>query len=150
MDNNMRIQRFISEIAEDIFLNHKSTNEAFMIFTGEDMIDCIVENALAISRRAFKASDIKLLIVLDEEHEGEKGIVFTETKIHVWKGEGEERFEVAYDEIEDIDYGENCVIIVCHEKEYIIEVNGKNSDINYPRKLYNYIADVLEELEDEK
>lgn len=148
MDKNMRVQKFISAIAEELFLSHKSTNDTFLIMSGEDMIAPILDNALAICRRVFKASDVRMLVVLDEDHEGEKGIAFTEKKLYVWKGEDEERFDVAYDEIDNLDYGENCIMIACGEKNYSIEVDGDNPDINYPRKLYNFIADVLERLEE--
>ena len=39
-------------------------------------------------------------------------------------------------------------MIACGEKNYSIEVDGDDPDINYPRKLYNFIADVLERLEE--
>lgn len=149
MDKNMRVQKFIDFIAEELFLEHKSAYEPFLIMSRDDMIPSVLDNALAICRRAFKASDVRMLVVLDENHEGEKGIAFTEKKLYVWNGEDEERIEVTYGEVDNLDYGEDCIMIACGEKDYSIEVDGDDPDINYPRKLYNLVADELERIEDE-
>ena len=101
--------------------------------------------ATAVCRRRFKCQDIIVMDVLDEEEEGEAGIVFTEKGIYHWL-EGEEFVaEVPYDDIGAVGYcGDEIIITRMDDSPVFLFCGAGAEEEKYSRYMYNYICDILE------
>ena len=110
-----------------------------------------VNNAVAICRRSFTKDDIILFDILDEEEEGEEGIVFTEKAIYHWRDDETVIGEVPYEEITGVDY-EGDYVYLCTADDGTIELYcGEDAEEEkYTRYMYNFISDILDFLEKEE
>ena len=101
--------------------------------------------ATAVCKRRFKWQDMVVMVVLDEEEEGEAGIVFTEKGIYHWKEDEEFVGEILYEDIAAVGYQGDSVIITNHEDVPLILFCGEDAEEEkYSRYMYNYICDVVE------
>ncbi len=124
-----------------------------------DIGNCVLEGRLisrdlataatAICRRRFKAKDIVLMVLLDENEEGESGIVFTETGIYHWLEDEEFMGEILYMDIESVDYDEENVMITDGAGRTVEIFCGEDDDEeHYSRYMYNFIMDIKEGMEE--
>ena len=92
---------------------------------------------------SFFASDIILMNVLDDEQQGEIGIVLTEEGCFVWNEKF--LFNFNYKDIESVDYNDEDmeVYVKANNEDYTIELSG-DEDEHYPRKWYNLLLDIKE------
>lgn len=156
------MERMMKSIQEEEELEQRSPLASFIYNNGygeigncvlrkTELSKCQENNAIAICRRKFKKEEIILFDILDENEEGEEGIVFTETAIYQWCGDTVPVDEIPYDEIIKVDYEGDCVILWLSEDE-AVELNcGENAgEEKYTRYMYNFIADILEFLAKEE
>lgn len=107
--------------------------------------------AVSICRRRFKTSDLVLIDVLDEEEEGEAGIAFTEKGIYCWEEDESFVAEIRYDNIAEVDYDDENVIVTTVEGKNIELFCGEDeNDEKYSRYMYNFIMDIKEAYEEIK
>lgn len=110
-----------------------------------------VNNAIAICRRSFTKDDIILFDVLDEEEEGEEGIVFTEKAIYHWLDNETVVGEVPYEMITGVDYGGAHVTLWTTDDEAVDLYCGEDAEEEkYTRYMYNFISDILDFFEKEE
>lgn len=117
------------------------------VVAGSLLSKSLATTATSICRRRFKADDIILMILLDEEEEGEAGIAFTEMGIYCWEEEEEFLAEIMYDSIRDVDYDEESTIVYTMDGKEIELYCGEDTDEKYSRYLYNFIMDIKDALE---
>lgn len=104
--------------------------------------------AVSICRRRFKVSDIILLVILDEEQEGEAGIAFTQNGIYHWKGDEEYIGGVSYNHIRELDYDEENVMVTDKDGVILTLWCGEDTSEKYSRYMYNFIMDIKEYAEE--
>ena len=110
-----------------------------------------INTALAICRRSFTKDDIILFDILDEDGEGEEGIVFTETTIYHWHSNETVMEEVPYEIITDVDYDGDFVYLCTADGEAIDLYCGEDAgEEKYTRYMYNFISDILDFLAKEE
>ena len=107
----------------------------------------LATTAVSICRRRFKAEDLILLVLLDEEEEGEAGIAFTEIGIYYWREDEEFVAEIPYESIQAVDYDEENAIVTTADGKVIELFCGADEDEKYSRYMYNFIMDIKEALE---
>lgn len=142
-------------------LEEDCTLREFLLFNNRKEIGkCVLEAgkivrkheiaATSICRRKFNVEDIILLVIQDDEEEGEAGIAFTENGIYQWQEKEELVAEVMYDNIKSVDYDEESVIITTKDGKNVDLYCDDDCDEKYSRYMYNFIADIVEFLEKEK
>ena len=113
------------------------------VVLGGEVSDDVLLSAVSICRRRFKEEDIILMNVLDDEQQGEIGIVLTEEGCFVWNEKF--LFNFNYKDIESVDYNDEDmeVYVKANDEDYTIELSG-DEDEHYPRKWYNLLLDIKE------
>lgn len=113
------------------------------VVLGGEVPDDVLLSAVSICRRRFKEEDIILMNVLDDEQQGEIGIVLTEEGCFVWNEKF--LFNFNYKDIESVDYNDEDmeVYVKANDEDYTIELSG-DEDEHYPRKWYNLLLDIRE------
>ena len=119
------------------------------VLAGTSITRKLAITAVSVCRRRFKTEDIVLLVLLDEDEEGEAGIVFTEKGIYQWQEDEEFVAEVRYDAIQSVDYDEENVLITTKDGKNVDLYCGDDCDEKYSRYMYNFIADIVEFFEKE-
>ena len=115
------------------------------VLKGNRITQEIGNTATAICKRRCKWQDMIVLIVLDEEEEGEAGIVFTEKGIYHWLEGDEFVAEVTYEDIGAVGYQGNYIIITRQDDSPVELYCGEDAEEEkYSRYLYNYICDIVE------
>jgi hypothetical protein len=101
--------------------------------------------ATAICKRRFKWEEMVVMVVLDEDEEGEAGIVFTEKGIYHWMEDEEFVAEVLYEDIGAISYCKDEIIITKMDDSPVILFCGEDAEEEkYSRYMYNFICDVVD------
>ncbi len=80
--------------------------------TGKRIPPLLAKKASIICRRRFRPDEVLATVALDEEHEGEAGLVFTDHGIFAWESDDTFRFAVRYSDIVDTDYNGAGVTII--------------------------------------
>ena len=102
--------------------------------------------ATSVCRRTFKAKDIIILDILDEDGEGTAGIVFTENAIFSWNKADGKVVAVPYTDIEKIDFDDENVMIMAGEDEHRLYCGWSDDgeDERFSMYMYNFVSDIVE------
>lgn len=115
------------------------------VLKGARITQEIGNTATAVCKRRFKWQDMIVLITLDEDEEGEAGILFTEKGIYHWLENDEFVAEVLYDDIGAVGYQGDYIIITRQDDSSVELFCGEDAEEEkYSRYLYNYICDIVE------
>jgi len=107
--------------------------------------------ATSICKRRFRWQDIIWMVALDEEEEGEAGIVFTEKGIYHWLEEENFVEEVLYDDISSVEYIEKHVVLTLADGKTVeLLCDNGNGEEKYNRYMYNFVTDIVEFIKDGK
>ncbi len=128
---------------KELILNNDYQMIAEYVYANDDLTDDMALAAVSICRRRFKRNDIVLMIPLDEDVEGERGIVFTKDKLYCWEEDEEYKGEIAYDDIEDVTYTDDTITIIRKSGDEITIYCGIGF-IEHKRRMYNYLMDIKE------
>ncbi len=94
----------------DFILSHADTNLGPAIVNYNDQrMKSLSKKAATICRRRFRADDVLLLSLLDEDEEGDAGVAFTNDGIYHWEEEDNFIFGIKYRDIKYVDYDSNGV-----------------------------------------
>lgn len=111
------------------------------VYANDDLTDDMALAAVSICRRRFKRSDIVLMVALDKDVEGERGIVFTKDRLYCWEEDEDYRGDVAYIDIEDVTYDKESLTIVNKSGDEVYIYCGDEFE-DYNRRMYNYLMDI--------
>lgn len=115
------------------------------VLKGAQLSKELGNTATAICKRRFKWQDMIVMVALDDEGEGEAGIVFTEKGIYHWLEDEEFVAEVTYEDIGAVGYQGNYVIITRQDDSPVELFCGEDAEEEkYSRYMYNFICDIVE------
>jgi hypothetical protein len=144
---------FSSEKAADLgeigraILSSDYNRIGFCVSEGKRTDEDVLMAAVTLCRRRFKKKDIVLIDILDEEEEGEIGLVFTESACYYWN----ETFQFSFDyaDVTEMDFDDEGmeVSVTAGDSTYTIELTG-DEDEYYPRYMYNFIMDIVDAVSD--
>lgn len=101
----------LKQIENESILNLDYTAITPKVLSHEQIPSEMAKKASAICRCRFKPCDILLLCLLDENSEGDSGIVFTNTVLYFWSENDCFRQEVQYSTIAGIEYDSEGILI---------------------------------------
>ncbi len=115
----------------------------FCVSEGNRAVEDVLIAAVTLCRRRFKKKDIVLIDILDEEEEGEIGLVFTESACYYWNENFQ--FSFNYADVTEVDFDDEGmeVSVTAGDSTYTIELTG-DEDEHYPRYMYNFIMDIVD------
>lgn len=113
--------------------------------------DTTAFDVMSMCRRKIKKKDILVLSITEEsDSDGEiiNGILFTKDQICEFSEDGIEEV-IAYEEIEEVDYNSEDVILTTNENTYHLTC-CYNEEGHYSKYMYNFIMDIVDCLRGEK
>ena len=131
--NEADIKRFILERAS------KDLGPEIITYQDTEM-KTLSKKASTICRRRFKASDVLLMSLLDEEAEGETGVAFTADGIYHWEEDDNFIFGIKYRDIKQVDYDSNGVIVKIAKTEDA-QVQDSAGMSQKPRNIISYTTE---------
>lgn len=154
VDNAMdkKVNQFLAKVDlveggpfRDFIFGLDSENIGSCVLKGARITQEIGNTATAICKRRFKWQEMIVLVALDENEEGEAGIVFTEKGIYHWLEGDEFVAEVTYEDIGAVGYcGDEIIITRMDDSPVFLFCGAGAEEEKYSRYMYNYICDILE------
>ena len=129
-----------------VYTGSKDSGDTYSFKKADDFAKEIV----TASRRKIKKKEI-VLCALEEGWTIDElnGIIFTEDKI-LSLSDGKPEYLIRYDEIKEVDFDdENVIITVADGEEATIHCDDESSGYGYSKGIFNLIMDIRERLEEQ-
>lgn len=94
--------------------------------------------------REVKKESIILLVYLNPQCNLDEGLLFTGWGLFYWEEEGKRRENIPYEQIDQVDFTEDSVIVSYQGISLTIYLGEDAETEKFPRYMYNFIMELLE------
>lgn len=112
--------------------------------TAKDIDEESMSDVLAFTRREVKKESIILLVYLNPQCNLDEGLLFTGRGLFYWEEEGKRRENIPYEQIDQVDFTEDSVIVSYQGVSLTIYLGEDAETEKFPRCMYNFIMELLE------
>lgn len=112
--------------------------------TAKDIDGKSMSDVLAFTRREVKKESIILLVYLNPQCNLDEGLLFTGRGLFYWEEEGKRRENIPYEQIDQVDFTEDSVIVSYQGISLTIYLGEDAETEKFPRYMYNFIMELLE------
>ena len=112
--------------------------------TAKDIDEESMSDVLAFTRREVKKESIILLVYLNPQCNLDVGLLFTGRGLFYWEEEGKRRENIPYEQIDQVDFTEDSVIVSYQGISLTIYLGEDAETEKFPRYMYNFIMELLE------
>ncbi len=112
--------------------------------TAKDIDEESMSDVLAFTRREVKKESIILLVYLNPQCNLDEGLLFTDRGLFYWEEEGKRRENIPYEQIDQVDFTEDSVIVSYQGISLTIYLGEDAETEKFPRYMYNFIMELLE------
>lgn len=112
--------------------------------TAKDIDEESMSDVLAFTRREVKKESIILLVYLNPQCNLDEGLFFTGRGLFYWEEEGKRRENIPYEQIDQVDFTEDSVIVSYQGISLTIYLGEDAETEKFPRYMYNFIMELLE------
>lgn len=115
--------------------------------TAKDIDEEAMSDVLAFTRREVKKEHIILLVYLNPQCNLDEGLLFTGRGLFYWAEEGKRRENIPYEQIEQVDFTDDSVVISYQGVSLMIYLGEDAESEKFPRYMYNFIMELLENMQ---
>ena len=135
--SNLILQMDYSKIAPAVLMANEIGEES-------------MSDVLAFTRREVKKQNIILLVYLNPLYNLDEGLIFTGQGLFYWEEEGKRRENIPYEQIEQVDFTDDSVILSYQGVSLTIYLGENAAQEKFPRYMYNFIMEILENMQSMK
>lgn len=135
------------EVMREFILQMDYSRIASRVETATDIDGESMSDVLAFTRREVKKESIILLVYLNPQCNLDEGLVFTGRGLFYWEEEGKRRENIPYEQIEQVDFTDDSVILSYQGVSLTIYLGENAVYEKFPRYMYNFIMEILENMQ---